>query len=74
MASGHTGNVAENLEKHCQNDIRAENAQRVGPARLAFEAAADSELARVVFAWPNLPPAIRAPMMALLNVAQAYGS
>ncbi len=37
---------------------------------VAPEAPADPDLARVVAAWPDLPPAIRAAVLALVNAAR----
>jgi hypothetical protein len=46
---------------------------RAAPAltgRLQAEAETDPDLARVIGAWPNLPPHIRAAVLALVGTAR----
>jgi hypothetical protein len=62
MVSGHTGNVIATSKN-------AGKIEDISDGRAHIENG-NPELAAIVAAWPNLPPAIRAAMTAMVNASQ----
>jgi hypothetical protein len=65
-----------NLDKESQNRIPPDSNPNVNndlsaaDASLTARLTADSDLARILTAWPTLPPHIRGGMLALISTAR----
>ena len=69
----HVGNVEPSILKlHSGNDLHPETPSACCPA--CRTPAEDADLGRIVEAWPNLPPAIKAGIMALVQASALAGN
>ena len=69
----HVGNLEPSILKlHSGNDLHPETPSACCPA--CRTPAEDADLGRIVEAWPNLPPAIKAGIMALVQASALAGN